>query len=181
MDKFYNENKEEIMQFYTEYEKELRALMEDDCDDIIKQTIFNGVVKNKGSKIIVERKELKESIVFELSQGYRSFEDSNSDMKFPCVYIIRNEENNKVYVGSTNNLYNRLREHKKDLRKGKHHSKKLQEDYNLLGEECLSIKYFWKSEDKTERSRIEKMLTSMFEDFQVYVYNICNTRDKYNY
>jgi group I intron endonuclease len=50
------------------------------------------------------------------------------------IYFIRNKINNKIYVGSSKNLYNREKEHFSDLRKGKHHNIYLQRAYNKYGE-----------------------------------------------
>lgn len=55
------------------------------------------------------------------------------------VYIIKNIKNGKVYVGSTNNLDRRLREHKKYLDNNKHHSYKLQKSYNKYGSDSFEF------------------------------------------
>ena len=49
------------------------------------------------------------------------------------VYCIRCKVNNKAYIGSSTNIKSRWYEHKSDLRRGKHHNKQLQEDYNKYG------------------------------------------------
>lgn len=52
------------------------------------------------------------------------------------IYQIRNLVNNKIYVGSSNNLYRRKTyEHFRELRLNKHHNKYLQNSYNCHGEE----------------------------------------------
>jgi len=52
---------------------------------------------------------------------------------FNCsgIYIIRNLYNNKIYIGSAKNIKQRLHEHNSMLRRNKHHSKYLQNSYNL--------------------------------------------------
>lgn len=52
-----------------------------------------------------------------------------------CIYKIRNKTNNKFYLGSSKNLANRWREHKRDLRNNKHHSPRLQHAWNKYGPE----------------------------------------------
>ena len=58
------------------------------------------------------------------------------------IYFIRNKINNKIYVGSSKNLYNREKEHFSDLRKGKHHNIYLQRAYDKYGE-----KYYGEMKD----------------------------------
>lgn len=47
------------------------------------------------------------------------------------IYIIKNMENSKVYVGSSRNIEGRFRVHKSRLRLNKHHAPHLQKSYNL--------------------------------------------------
>jgi len=53
------------------------------------------------------------------------------------VYIIQNLVNNKVYIGASKNLYDRLCMHKVQLRGNRHHNAHLQASYNLLGEDSF--------------------------------------------
>jgi group I intron endonuclease len=55
------------------------------------------------------------------------------------VYIIQNLVNNKVYIGASKNLYDRLCMHKVQLRANRHHNDHLQSAYNLLGEESFTF------------------------------------------
>ena len=55
------------------------------------------------------------------------------------IYKIRNVVNNKFYVGSTIHKKVRFREHRKQLRKGRHHCKHLQAAWNKYGEECFKF------------------------------------------
>ncbi len=60
---------------------------------------------------------------------------SNSDIG---LYIIRNKENNKIYIGcSIKSVKHRLNEHFKMLLRNKHHSYKLQKDYNKFGKDVF--------------------------------------------
>lgn len=47
------------------------------------------------------------------------------------IYKITNINNNKVYIGSSSNIERRFSEHKRDLKENKHHSYKMQNDFNL--------------------------------------------------
>ena len=55
-------------------------------------------------------------------------------MESSGIYVIRNLINNKVYVGSTKNFYNRKATHFKLLRENKHWNVKLQRSFNFHGE-----------------------------------------------
>lgn len=50
------------------------------------------------------------------------------------IYVIRNTVNNKVYVGSAVNLYNRFKSHKSKLRRNLHPNTILQNSWNKHGE-----------------------------------------------
>lgn len=51
------------------------------------------------------------------------------------IYIIKNEINGKIYVGSSINIERRYKLHKTLLNKNKHHSSKLQRAYNKYGKD----------------------------------------------
>lgn len=49
------------------------------------------------------------------------------------VYAIRHNPTGKIYVGSTEYLEHRLKEHITALKRGKHHSKGMQKDFDECG------------------------------------------------
>jgi group I intron endonuclease len=55
-------------------------------------------------------------------------------LKSSGIYVIRNLVNNKVYVGSTKNFYNRKATHFKLLKENKHWNIKLQRSFDYHGE-----------------------------------------------
>lgn len=55
------------------------------------------------------------------------------------IYVIKNTHNDKVYVGSSFNIQKRWDSHLSSLRSDRHHSCKLQGDYNLLGESSFYL------------------------------------------
>ncbi len=55
------------------------------------------------------------------------------------IYSIRNNVNNKCYIGSAVNMIQRKRRHYSDLRNNKHHSAKLQRSWDKYGENCFSF------------------------------------------
>lgn len=56
------------------------------------------------------------------------------------IYCIVNTENQKKYVGSSKNIYQRLQKHRAYLRKNMHENQKLQNSWNKYGES--SFQYF---------------------------------------
>lgn len=57
----------------------------------------------------------------------------NIKTKKPGVYKIICLSNNKIYIGSSINLYARIKRHVNDLKKQKHPSKHLQNAFNIYG------------------------------------------------
>lgn len=55
------------------------------------------------------------------------------------IYMIRNNVNGKVYVGSSLNIMSRWYFHKNDLRKNKHHSLLLQRAWNKNGQDAFDF------------------------------------------
>lgn len=51
------------------------------------------------------------------------------------IYMILNTSNNKKYIGSSKNIYQRWNIHKKELNKNKHHNQYLQFSWNKYGKE----------------------------------------------
>jgi len=56
------------------------------------------------------------------------------------VYLLLNTRNGKAYVGSTRNLRTRRAEHLRKLRRGEHHSAKLQNAWRKHGAEAFEFK-----------------------------------------
>lgn len=56
-----------------------------------------------------------------------------------AIYAIRNLVNDKRYIGSAVNVDNRWAVHKLALRRGRHHSAKLQNAWNKYGETLLAF------------------------------------------
>jgi group I intron endonuclease len=61
------------------------------------------------------------------------------NIKKSGIYIIKNNINGKVYVGSTVNFYDRIKKHRANLKNDKHHSIKLQRACNKYGFENLEF------------------------------------------
>ena len=62
------------------------------------------------------------------------------------IYKIKNKVNHKVYIGESIDVKARWSKHRSDLRKGIHHSKYLQIDWNRYGEKAFKfsiVERFW--------------------------------------
>lgn len=62
------------------------------------------------------------------------------------IYKIKNKVNHKVYIGESVDIKARWSKHRSDLRKGTHHSKYLQTDWNRYGEKAFKfsiVERFW--------------------------------------
>lgn len=62
-----------------------------------------------------------------------------SDYHVSGIYAIRNLLNGKIYVGSSSDICERIRIHKRDLRASKHHSIHLQRSWKLYGENSFEF------------------------------------------
>lgn len=65
--------------------------------------------------------------------------DFNSKIKDSGIYKITNLVNDRFYIGSTFNFYERFIQHRADLRKNKHNNQFLQNSWNKYGEENFSF------------------------------------------
>lgn len=88
-------------------------------------------------------------------------------MESSGIYVIRNLNNGKVYVGSTKNFYNRKATHFKLLRKNKHWNIKLQRSFNAHGENAFTFEII-------ERVPYEKEIIIERENFFIHSFNAKN-------
>lgn len=55
------------------------------------------------------------------------------------IYCITNTKNHKQYVGSSKNIYHRLKRHYSELQRGVHANPYLQNSYNKHGKDCFTV------------------------------------------
>lgn len=86
------------------------------------------------------------------------------------VYFIENTNNNKIYIGSSNNVDKRMNKHLNLLRRGKHHSIILQNSWNKHGEDSFRFYLF-------EECRQEDLIAreQYHMDSRKPEYNMCPT------
>lgn len=93
------------------------------------------------------------------------------------IYKIENKVNGKVYIGESINIENRWSQHIKDLNENKHHSYKLQSDWNKYGE----VNFIFEILLKVELSKvnpIKKALCLLKEE--EYISNLNSITNGYN-
>lgn len=87
------------------------------------------------------------------------------------IYAIINSHDNKIYIGSSKNIKERLKKHKFLLRRKIHHNYRLQYDYNKYGEDGLEFKII---------EECERNLLLIKERHWIIYYNSTNSKKGYN-
>lgn len=87
------------------------------------------------------------------------------------VYKITNNLNNKFYIGSSNNIYRRWKEHINDLNKNKHINNHLQYSWNKYGEDNFKFEILEECEEDI-RIQIEQKYLDNLTPFKEIGYNI---------
>lgn len=88
------------------------------------------------------------------------------------VYSITCTVNDKKYIGSSKNCYNRRELHKFYLRHKRHYNKPLQEDYDLYGEDKFIFEIVERVEDIDILRDREQYWIDFFDSYE-NGYNIC--------
>lgn len=79
----------------------------------------------------------------------------------PGVYFLSNLTKTRAYVGSTKNLYRRLKNHSNDLNNNKHYRKELQDDFTIGDEFVIT---FIQLPTKEEAQAAEQVILQAFFD-----------------
>lgn len=92
------------------------------------------------------------------------------------IYLIKNLQNNKVYVGSAVNVSRRWKEHKKDLVKRKHHSCLLQRAWDKYGEQNFKFEILEEVSNPEHLLAYEQVYLDYYKSYEDDKgYNICKT------
>lgn len=78
------------------------------------------------------------------------------------VYAIVHSTSRNAYVGSSNNIERRIKEHLNDLRASRHFCKYLQNSWNKYGEQSFEIKTIGKCETLKEAREVEEAFLECF-------------------
>lgn len=87
------------------------------------------------------------------------------------VYLIRNVENEKVYIGYSKDVERRLRQHSNGLKRGKHHNSHLQAAWFLYGLDAFQFLTIEKCDISIVAQR---------EAYWIQFYDACNHKTGYN-
>lgn len=89
------------------------------------------------------------------------------------IYIIKNTISAKFYIGSTNNIKKRWLDHKRELKKNKHHSPRLQNAWNKYGEESFTFEVVEEVQNVLLLEEIEQHYLDVLKPYDENVgYNI---------
>ena len=92
--------------------------------------------------------------------------------KLSGVYLLKNKQTGRVYIGSSGNIENRVKTHFRDLKFNRHCNKELQNDYNKGNEiEKIIYKTFPVSDHKLLFSEEGKAIRT-FQSRNISLYNI---------
>lgn len=87
------------------------------------------------------------------------------------VYMIKNRENGKAYIGMTDSVEYRTQHHFRYLRHNRHKIKDFQNDFNKYGEDAFCVRTLGKFSEK-EASRMETFYQRLFRtNEREYGYN----------
>lgn len=78
------------------------------------------------------------------------------------VYMIRNDANGKVYIGSSVDVHSRWRGHRSSLNRGDHHSVALMRAWEKYGEASFSFLLIEEVQDKDLRLELETSLIAKY-------------------
>lgn len=88
------------------------------------------------------------------------------------IYAIRNKISEKIYIGQSIHIYNRLEKHKYDLINKKHDNRHLQFAWNKYGEEAFEFQVVCECE-KEKLNELEQYYILAFETYiDTFGYNI---------
>lgn len=149
----------------------------------------SGLPKEKIYQILVEKKdellELLADTKYESPFSAITFIFScivgfDTNPVFSGCYMIRNKDNNSIYVGESINLFRRFINHVSDLYNNTHHCKALQDDFNLTKDisnftfvplKCIPIVNLDKYTQKSETLYLESAYYLFFKEKGINLYN----------
>jgi hypothetical protein len=88
------------------------------------------------------------------------------------VYIIRNLDLGRTYVGSSQSVRARLEKHFQDLASGRHHNEPLQQDFRLYGIEAFGVYFLKACPDRLTCETEECVAIAMLGRQGVSLYNL---------
>lgn len=97
------------------------------------------------------------------------------------IYKITNIKNNMIYIGSSKSIFQRWRNHIKELENDKHKNYYLQNDWNEYGKDCFVFEILEECFEETRYSVEQKYLNDLMPFYRTGVgYNICEKSTERN-
>lgn len=94
------------------------------------------------------------------------------------VYKIKNIINGKIYIGSSKDINKRWKQHLNLLKKGIHHSYKLQEEWDQFGENCFIFEILQIVDDEKHLKIAEQSWLDKYKPY-VHGYNVSDATIEY--
>ena len=83
------------------------------------------------------------------------------------IYQILNKQNNKCYIGQTNNFQRRQEQHKSDLKRGTHDNPYLQKIYNKYGLDIFEFKILYQEDcDQDRLNQLEEEYIIKYDSYE---------------
>jgi len=142
--------------------------------------LLNTIVHEEGSTTISRKESTVNNLLEKVDVLLYSFNQTLPSIS--CIYLIHCSGNNKSYVGSCLNLNARIIRHRSYLKRGAHHSKKLQNSYNKYGIELLKVAILENVTDSYNLVECEKYWMDQLDSFKngLNCTDICLEHKKYN-
>lgn len=96
----------------------------------------------------------------------------------PGVYVIENTKNRRKYIGESENVFNRLRQHMMLLGCGSHYLLRMQKDYERHGQTSFRMSVLEVVPNRTERYHREQERIAEFKPMNLYNYHGAKIRGK---
>lgn len=94
-----------------------------------------------------------------------------SDFEIRCgIYRIKNLKTGKIYIGQSNDIRSRIKNHIKNLTCGTHTNKGLQEDYDNCGLSIFDYDILFEC-DKNDLFELESKTIKEYYDKNIKLYN----------
>lgn len=95
------------------------------------------------------------------------------------IYKITNKINGKVYIGKSKNIFERWKQHKRELNSKTHINKSLQEDWDIYGEDNLIFKIIENINGKEELAKAEQKWINYYNSNNLKIgYNIATAHNE---
>lgn len=117
-----------------------------------------------------------------LTINSETLDNKKKEDYFKCgIYIIRNIQNGKIYVGQSKNIPHRFKQHLEKLINNKHYNKYLQRAFNKYGNSSFELTpiYYCKEE---ELSKIESYFIKLYKSCnKIHGYNLTEDTSRHIY